>query len=310
MFLNRMCIHDWGTSDRLTRRKMGIRKFMIVDSTSLLRSDKGSSESDESFYWVDGDVLRKFLTCQSDLDDELKSTDAIVCHPSIFCRHGRLSPGTASRGKILRKPLYDAFISLLAGERKAMRATEPDFDDDYVVGSIIKPSKNLECQMCSESYKEELTQKVEFIQNVKKLYQAVFDERTDKDTLKGELEMFIVARSSITHFKKLAAAMMKSVARIDEGGVLEDSSGTSPNVLALHGIDEIDVSCFRGSPPSTQRIESKDAVKSSGGDEMDEFLNHKITCKFANFFDVFLECGLITHPFFLQLLSRSPWKLH
>jgi hypothetical protein len=249
---------------------------MFVDPTSLLWNKARSDKQDYRYYWVDGDMLRKFVGCQSDLDELLKSTNPIVCHWSKLCPHGQLSPGTASRGKVLPKPLYDAYVSLLDGERKLIHNTGPDSRINNIIGCIVEPTTNLLCDICSLSYKKNVSEKVEFIQNVKNLYIAVADEKSDKETLKGEEYMFVVSRSSITQFKKLASAMMKSVATIDEGVILDDTYGASSNKLPLHGIDEIDISCFK----------SKNFTISSVNNEMDERLNRKITCMYLCFLSI------------------------
>lgn len=281
---------DWAVSDRLKRRKVGIRKYMFHDCISLTPS---ANPAPESLFWVDGRTLRGFLSCTSGFDEILNSGDPIVCPSSVLCPHGLLSPENAIQGKLLEKPIYDAFVSLLEGERKLLRDTGPEGDVRSVVGTICKASKNVLCKECCDRTKADSTAKIEQIRNLADLYTALQDDKKEDVAVKESDCVYLVTRSWATGFKKRFSALLKSTENSDEGGCLVNGKDDPAPVLA--GVADIDLRAFIGQGAvGEEDLENKEC-QASGSKVLDGTVNRKITCKF--FFSTFniLLCLSYTH---------------
>lgn len=259
----------------------------------LLQEGQGK-ETNEPYYWVDGETLRQFLACDRSLDDKLNSGKTIVCPQSLLCEHGCLHPRTARHGKLLRKSLYNSYVSLLSAERKYLSATSEVGESD-VNGRKITLERGMTCEVCSKSYSTELGVKLAFLRNVYDIYLDIIDETKDAmnsfktDSIEEEQFAFIVTRSTITKFKKLVADLMKSVADFAKGGetgstTTKDDSG---NNSIFDGVDKLDISSFPGSPTYSpyamvkisESTGTKKAESFGANDQIDEKFNSKITCK-------------------------------
>jgi hypothetical protein len=257
---------------------------MFVNPCSLLLQEGQREEENEPYFWVDGTALRQFLACDRSLDEKLSSGDPIVCPDSLLCRHGYLHPRNARCGKLLRKSLYDSYVSLLLAEREHCAVAGEFTENDDVIGCRITAEEDIICQDCSKSYRNELGEKLEFLRNINDLYVDIIDETKDSikgpkvGSIKGSVEeeySYIVARSTITKFKKHVIDLMKSVADFSQGGHLEMITDylDSENNTVLDGIDGLDMSYFPGFPSFLDtRIAGMD-------DTLDEKFNSKITCK-------------------------------
>jgi hypothetical protein len=254
---------------------------MFVDpSTLLLPRQQATNQVNETYAWVDGDALKKFLACDRSLDDRLRSSEPIVCPKSLLCPHDRLHPRVARRGKLLLKPLFDAYVALLEGERKLLCETGPAENESDVVGCVITPSENLLCDPCSGTYANELVTKLEFVRNVKALYFAVLDENAGFCFSAEDEYVYAVVKTSISKFRTLAEDLMKSVKTFDEGGVPAGSSVKDSVHLTFNGIDDIDISSFPNCSAPFGDAENSKSKTGSDDDELEE-LNRKITCKYV-----------------------------
>lgn len=273
----RLCYDDYAIMDRLIRRKDAIRKCMFVDPSSLLLESQWQ-DNDIPYFWVDGETLRQFLACDRSLDDKLKSCDPLVCPASLLCKHGFLHPRNARRGKLLRKPLYDSYVSLLSAERKFLSVTD-EVKHSVIIGRTINSKETMTCEDCSTSYRKELSKKLEVLRNVNDLYLDIIDETTDSTNSskgeKSEEHAYIVARSAITKFKKLFVDLMKKVADFEKGGYFNSAKVDSKNSSIFNGIDDLDTSFFPGSPVCTMCANADAKADHS----LDEKINSKITCK-------------------------------
>ena len=256
---------------------------MFVDPSSLLLQEGQPKDEQEPYFWVDGDALRQFLSCDRSLDDKLKSSESIVCPESLICSHGHLHPQVARRGKLLRKSIYDNYTALLSAERKYLSETT-EVNESDVVGRVVESKGKITCGECSQMYREELSKRLEFLRNIYDLYLDVLDETNDltksgrKDSTEGDPQeeyAFIVSRSTITKFKKLVLDLMKSVADFERGG---DSSNDSAQLqgkrnLVLEGVDDLNLSSIPGSQGFVASLATTD-------DQIDAKFNSKITCKY------------------------------
>lgn len=288
-FVSRMCLTDWKTSDRLRRRRAGIRKSMFKDPSSLFRQEDENLEK-STYFWVDGEIFRRFLECTPDLDEQLRSRKALVCPESLVCPHGGLHPRTARRGKLLRNELYSAYVCLLKGERKLLQNTGSDADVSDVVGTVIEASSDLYCTECSASYQIALAKNLDFVKGVKDLYFALEEEvdtaahnsqlyyNTSNEGCPEEQFAYVMSRSSTTNFKKKAAALMKSFAGFDEGGP-SDRSSSSSSTIQLCGLDELEIESFFLSAGASSFTQCREVPESHRVNEIEKRFNGNITCK-------------------------------
>lgn len=241
---------------------------MFNDPTSLLM--QGKRVENEEYFWVDGHSFRHFLSCEAGLDNKLRSNDPMVCAEAALCSHGCLLPSAAIKGKMLRKPVYESYVALLTGERELLRGTCPT----SVVGKEMQASKNIICKMCSESRKGILSQKIELVQNMVELYDALRND--DNFSKKEDPSFYVVPKTWVTSFKRVFLEVMKPLMTFDEGGLLDSSNDGRKAINA--GIDEVNLSRLLGIPSKSGSADTKQG-KHCVENILDPKVGSKITCK-------------------------------
>lgn len=276
--LSELCIADAQVTDRLHRRRVGIRKYIFPNAQALVRTIPYENDS-EIGAWVSTAFLKHYLQCRDDNEFEalLQSTDPILKQSVYMCEHGRLSPAVARSGKLLPIPLYEALISLLRGERALlMRESNPSAIANYQVEDCrILPYGNLICKDCSESHRARLSEKLDTMRAASDLYDALDNKKDDVEIIYDEgnepqvdEEMFVYAISKQTavRFRRRFAAMMKLVAKIDCGGNLDNGIKSSSSSI-YEGLNAID----------SALIQPDDEILVT--DSLEKFVNSNITCK-------------------------------
>ena len=207
---------------------------------------------EDGFVWVDGTILRDFLSCDTRFDYILKNKSPILCSKSSLCPHGKIHPRDIRRGKLLRKSQYDAYIALLEAERNELMSVDPSVDDSPIVEQPMKTTaKGLMCAECNQVYCSELRQKMKLVESIMKLYNETLgmsqvDERPlyyDEDCppqSDEEQYAYAVAKTSLTKFKDRAKELFKSVSNFDQGGTPDGKNAT----IVIDGIDDLDLSLF------------------------------------------------------------------
>lgn len=271
----RFYLDDAQVFDRLHRRKLGIRKYLLPSARSLVPSNSNSGR----FVWVTTKFLRKYLKCQPDdeLDSLLESCDPIMQNNVLRCTHGDgLEPRVAQTGKLLSLQMYDTLVALLRGERALLRgapldATEGDDTEieDYMIGSDI----NMICKECSAAHRDKLLTKLRRIRSAKALFDALdpttgdaeveYDDTGATESAKDSV-VYAIPRQLAVKFRRKITLLMKSLTKM-AGGV-ESNTKSSPNdTVACEGLGAVDMSS----------IECEDDDLSS---EFRNF-NESITCK-------------------------------
>jgi hypothetical protein len=292
-----MCFQDGLISDRLQRRNIGIRRYLFNDASSLIPDDVSPTEKDaiNAPIWVGTEFLRGFLRCDSELDGQLRLQEPALKHQHLLCEHNLLHPRQARQGKLLARTQYDAFVSLIEGERKLLcEQSAGDYQAALVNDCEITPSNNLFCTVCAESYEGELSTKLELLKNIKNLYDE-FDSIVDGEALKlneGEDLTcpedgfgYAVSRQSVTKYKKSVTTLLKTLQKFDEGLEVEDTNGPIAG-SSLTGVDELDISTFTDLQSSIQDESLKPKSKESSDkryspsplEDLDKFFNTNITC--------------------------------
>ena len=248
---------------------------MFPDASTLLFRDDNVETKD--YVWVNADSFRRFLSCEKGLDHKLKSSDPIVCSESMLCSHERLHPSTASKGKLLRKPVFDAYVALLAGERRYLTRNEVDSAQGSVVGREIRATDDLICKTCLESRKDVLKERTELIKNMMDLYHAFISQ--DGMSKDEDPSFYVIPQTWMTQFKKLFLELAKSVGAFEEGEVLEFEKAKAG--ITFSGLDSVDIKALMGissnaAPAKTKKGKDVPEMK------LDPKVNTKITCKYSS----------------------------
>jgi hypothetical protein len=307
-----MCFTDGQTADRLGRRKLGIRNYMFEDAVSLVPESPREVRNEDSFVWVEADFLRKFLSLENVLDENFRSPGPLLKHKHLLCEHGQLHPKIARKGKLLPRSLYDVYVSLLRGEQLLLRKQSRLIYDkeDEINDCIITPSKNLICDTCSQSYRNDLKGKLDHLRNIKDLYHFLDSSLDEKPEYYHEEEnpicpedafVYIISKKMATLYKNAVKALMKTLAKVEEGAVLDNETLRGSNNSVFEGIDSIDLSAFQGDFIVTMDSKRVKQKKDSGPKEMlDKFFNQSITCKHGN-------CNSSNHTR-IRFISWEGWQ--
>lgn len=250
---------------------------------------------EDDLIWVDGKILRNFLACNKNFDDHLKRESPLLC--SRLCPHGRCHPRDLRNGKLLRKSQYNAYVALLAAERKYLVSIDGMVNDSPIVELPVRTKVDgLICKECNSLYCDELLQKISLVKSIKELYNEVLEATQpneaplyyDEDHLSLSEEdkyAYAVAKFNLTKFKKMAEALFKSLSNFDEGGTPDEAS---PAVVSV-GIDGLDLSAFT----PRRSFSGGDNVNGLSSTDYVEDLavvNKRLTCEFKRLHCLDLFC--------------------
>lgn len=259
-------------SEALSSQTGGI----LFDGNAIVAADGSIAEESPQPVWVDGKILRRFFSVGkgTEASSAITTSGPLLKHKHLLCDHGTgLHPSVARRGKLLPRPLYDAIVSLMLGERQMLNGeheidNEMDadqYDEDVVNDCIITPDHNMYCENCVDSYKTELREKIDKLCRLRQLYHDL-DPKSKQIAFEGDDEaeseakdtLFLVSKKFITNFRKRVVHVM-------------DSAGASE--IQSHGKKKLDNYC-----------EGLDSVNltslgPNSSDDLDSFVNSTITCK-------------------------------
>jgi hypothetical protein len=272
-----MCIDDGNAAERMEQRRELIRSKMFP----LLVSNESTKVQDS--VWVDARLLRRFLSCNDRLDDELGRSGgkSIIQHRHLLCSHanGGLNPRIARKGKFLPKAAYEAYASRLLEEQDAVMG---GLDSKREVSDCtIVPTENLFCETCCEDYRLRLTEKVLTIKALKSLYDSL---DPTENSLSLELDVnetegnecdryaYIVSRKFITWFRNKVASLMKTAAPGDGILRLVKESPEEEIECVAEGLDALDHEIFN-------LISSNSEPPGNDEDSQYASVNGAVTCK-------------------------------
>ena len=150
---------------------------------NVLKRNDEDRRRNGPLYWVEGEIIRRFLSCSDGMEDVLcppiGSRNTMLQNKQYLCEHGKgLNPRVAQRGKYLERDAYKTFLSLLLGERHLLLSQKKDdvvgirkvtttttMEDNNVNFNdvVIYTGGNLYCPKCVKLYRHELDEKVENI---------------------------------------------------------------------------------------------------------------------------------------------------
>lgn len=268
---------------------------MFQGAASLAVVENGQNgKKDELPVWVDGAFLRTFLCCSKELDQHLSDSGPLLRHKHLLCNHGGLHPKTARRGKLLPRPIYDAYVLILQGERALLRQEvgESDADMEEMNDCLVTRDSHMHCQECSKSYQDQLSKKLDLVKDLKFLYEEL-DPKVD-DFLSEYAEddppaspedeyAYAISKGSITKFRRAVVGMMKTLHNLDDGTTLlsQENASRGPPPVVYEGLDALDTSMFEFEPADEngERILSSSESSVHNDDKLDEEVNGIITCK-------------------------------
>lgn len=236
---------------------------MIDQPSSISRSDVG--------YWVDGEILRRFMSCEDPMDDILRNAnEPILKHRDILCEHGGLHPRVSRRGKLLSPESYKAYTSLLYAEKQLIMKDRGTSCGKIKCDLHISTKSNLRCTICAEKYKAELKEKLDKFRCLAKLYHAL-DPSNDIliSEQRDDEELYVVSRIFVTNFRKFALKLMKEATGT--------GAKTSNAILESNaGIDAFDIKTL---VPWSYDTLSDDGIMKVDQGAIDPSVNGKITCE-------------------------------
>jgi hypothetical protein len=277
---------------------------MALGTAVTDNNDADHDDHDDNLpVWVDGQALRRFVSCQEDLAPQLFGKGPLLRHKHLQCDHVGLHPRVARRGKLLPRPIYNAYVSLLQRERALLRqetkgnGSKNGGDhvgdiEEPINDCLITPEANLYCETCSQSYRDELSTKLELAQNLKRVYGKLdgkddcsleYDE-DDAPSCPQEEFAYTVSRPFITKLKRQITAMIKTLANLDDGTTLPAGGAGSliGREAVVEGLDAMDLSNFQFDAFSTNGKEAMaNGTANSDYDRLDEQINSSITCEFG-----------------------------
>lgn len=280
-----MCLDDKKAANRLKRRHEIIGRDMF----SNLLSTKASSEDPSDLVWVDATQLRRALSTEDRLEDELlgRGGKGVFRHSHLLCNHEEpgLHPRVARRGKLLPRRIYEVLISALRDERNLLCGVASPVND--LNDCVITPDKNLFCQKCADDYCVELKAKLDLIKKLRDLNELLDpkrdsllsqDRRLDSDEEKEQTDCeYIVSRKFVTHFRKIMTRISKAAATSESVTMTKAAPGAILNGVECiaEGLDSLDMFDFK-----SNLNESIETRQDDNEDKLDFRVNGNITCKF------------------------------
>ena len=253
--------------------------------------------TDEFPIWVNSDPLRKFLSCGIELDRHLHGHGPLLRHKHLLCEHDGLHPRVARRGKLLPRPMYDAYVSLLEGERNLLRkqrgsppgVPDDEANSDQTNDCVITPDTHLFCKECSRSYRSELAHKLEFIKCLKMVFEDLdtkmedcsleYDEDEEPLSCPEDGFAYAISKQFVTKFRKEVTATLKTLANFVEGATLSFADDGSVKSVISEGLDAVDISVFQFDK-SDAIVGPKEKAKSTKEeDKLDSRVNTAISCR-------------------------------
>eukprot|EP00980_Cylindrotheca_fusiformis_P000669 scaffold160_cov136-Cylindrotheca_fusiformis.AAC.16 len=285
---------------------------MLQNSGALVLESKDAKATHDDSVWVDASFLRRFLCLGRDLDTQIQSAGPVLRHKHLLCEHGRLHPEVSRRGKVLPRSMYDAYSSLLKGEQAFLRKEAKLSSDDgtEVNDYIITPSKNLFCDSCSRTYRNQLGTKMNRLRNMKDLFDYLdpsFDERglqfkrEDERILCPEDEfVYGVSKRMVTKYRNAIKEILQALAKRGEGGTTDPVNGYGKKSI-WEGLDSLEVNLFECDSRS-QSVEGMPSEKSYFKSfQLDKNFNAGITCHHD-------KCDVLHNGRLVRFVSWEVWK--
>lgn len=280
---------------------MNVRRFALIH---IMFHKKISSLKDErDGVWVDGEILRRFVSCDDDMGDLLSNpTQPMLRVQDCICKqHGKgLNPRIAHQGKWLSRTCFEVYLSLLRTEQKLLME---DLGKDSVPWShnlcdVVITRHNLKCVPCDKLYKESIQEKLNKLGLIRQLYSLNLDTGIDSIAIKSGIEkkVFALSQGFVSKFQKFAMELMKT---------LTTPKKTNETHSLEQGLDGI---YLKDLMPWLHNEETKHM----DNDSIDPTVNSKISCKYLSqrsLHNHMVNTIMILTNFCNLCTSRSTWKI-
>lgn len=191
----------------LRGRRLTARKDLIVDKLFQ------PTRSTESKVWVDSNFLRRFLSCEDDLEDLFRNaieSNTLYKRESFLCEHSQgLNPRKARQGKLLSMEMYDALESILRHEYEMFLDDRSEdtklarqltlMDQKFIDG------ENLTCQDCGVSYQQETAKKYELFDTLISINDGLLpglNDLTTVDETEDSPDIYVISRTWVNSFRE------------------------------------------------------------------------------------------------------------
>ena len=308
----------------MKRRRVGITKYMFLppddiyhdvscgegNNGNVLKRNDEDRRRNGPLYWVEGEIIRRFLSCSDGMEDVLcppiGSRNTMLQNKQYLCEHGKgLNPRVAQRGKYLERDAYKTFLSLLLGERHLLLSQKKDdvvgirkvtttttMEDNNVNFNdvVIYTGGNLYCPKCVKLYRHELDKKVENIKLLMELYieldpgtEKVGDEgrgNYDNNSINNiNVNMYIISKTFISNLRKYSIKLMKEVmndVKVTTGSARDDNCiGNNKQVrrcVAVEVLEGID-------SLDLKKVSLELGQSTSEANALDSLVNSNISCE-------------------------------
>ncbi|KAL7573788.1 hypothetical protein ACA910_007817 [Epithemia clementina (nom. ined.)] len=260
--LTQLCLDDRLVHNQLQNRRESILEYVFPPNYTRITLTP-------SFVWIDSDFLRRIMSCEKTLEDEMSDEDVrrFIDENLYRCHHVPcgVEPRLARKGKLLPKPMFESLLKILKAE-----------------GGELLPcmisSSNIVCAKCDDSFKRQLDSKHQRLKKISFLYEKLDPKEDDESSALKEgaehfdredetSDVFLVSRKFISAFRgEVAKTMKKSVAAYTTGPI-ETELLSINGEFAGEGLDALNLEMF---------ADEKDCA------DVDVLVNSKITCDHGN----------------------------
>uniref|UniRef100_A0A7S3V9M7 ubiquitinyl hydrolase 1 n=1 Tax=Chaetoceros debilis TaxID=122233 RepID=A0A7S3V9M7_9STRA len=261
---------------QLSCRQLAISKFFLGPS------------ADERKVWVEGSILKRFLSCTDTMDDLFGQKDfPILKHKDLLCEHKRgLHPRVARTGKLLDVHQFHIYVALLQCERKLFVNSREEVPAVEICDLTFSPENNIFCEICSERYQVEVEEKLDRFRSLVQIYSSL-DPSSSVEHRACDEEMFALSKSFATSLRKFISNLMK-VTKENFGCVTSEKS-----LVPFAGIDDFEISDLSPDSVVSDDIKKKNSI--------DPQVNSIITC-------VHGSCNIINNKRSVRHVSASTWR--
>lgn len=236
----------------LHQSKMNRRHDRVLTDLFSEETPLHLDPSHQNLKWVDGFLLRNFLSCPNyrlqEYQKDASRKEYMFSYKESLCSHNiGLHPRIARRGKLITEQMYNTIISILE-EEGHNRSKESDNDSC--------PSSDIFCQHCVSSYTTEIRDKFHILMTLMEIFsevEALPNAANAKEMISQEL--YVVSSRFLTDLKRYSIKKLKEIIK--------------DKFIQEEGIDRLNFN---------EIIKSKGILEAGGDPLMDPYVNTRITC--------------------------------
>lgn len=203
-----------------------------------------SMELSTDFFWIDAEFLRRFMSCEKTLEDEMNDEGSrrFVDVHGIRCKHYPcgVGPRLARKGKLLPRCMFESLMMILkieGGDRMPCMVS----------------SDQIACEKCDESFKLQLSTQLQRLRKIVYLYEKFDPKEEERLPQSGEgnsdedaarSDVFLVSRKFITAFRAEVAKLMKRASAAEVTGPIDSDLLLTSGDFMGEGLDALHLESF------------------------------------------------------------------